>query len=385
VTQVGTGTPASLPVAQPSTRTGATTSVPAVELRGLEKRFAAQVAVYPLDLTVAAGEFLTLLGPSGCGKTTLLRMIAGLEVPSGGRVHVFGQDITDRPPNKRPLNLVFQRATLFPHLNVADNIAFGPKLRRDSREEVSQKQEAMLELVDLAGFGSRRVSELSGGQAQRVALARALVNNPRVLLLDEPLSALDLAVRRQLQRKLKEIHRTLGTTFVYVTHDQEEALSMSDRVAVMRGGRIQQLGTPKEIYQGPCSGFVARFLGLGNVLDSTVIAVHPDDLELRAGTLRVVVERIPSTTSPGDRFSIVVRPDMIELRPSSGAAVSGVNTLSGTVSDVRFGGSVVHYSVAGLERDWQVSLPAGEDRNYQVGSVVDLSWPRSAGVVMAPD
>jgi ABC-type Fe3+/spermidine/putrescine transport system ATPase subunit len=219
--------------------------VPAVELRGLEKRFAAQVAVYPLDLTVAAGEFLTLLGPSGCGKTTLLRMIAGLEVPSGGRVHVFGQDITDRPPNKLPLNLVFQRATLFPHLNVADNIAFGPQLRRDSREEVSQKQEAMLELVDLAGFGSRRVSELSGGQAQRVALARALVNNPRVLLLDEPLSALDLAVRRQLQRKLKEIHRTLGTTFVYVTHDQEEALSMSDRVAVMRGGRIQQLGTPR--------------------------------------------------------------------------------------------------------------------------------------------
>jgi ABC-type Fe3+/spermidine/putrescine transport system ATPase subunit len=330
-----------------------------VELRGLEKRFATQVAVYPLDLTVAAGEFLTLLGPSGCGKTTLLRMIAGLEVPTSGRVHVFGQDITDRPPNKRPLNLVFQRATLFPHLNVADNIAFGPKLRRASRQEVSQKQEAMLELVDLVGFGSRRVSELSGGQAQRVALARALVNNPRVLLLDEPLSALDLAVRRQLQRKLKEIHRTLRTTFVYVTHDQEEALSMSDRVAVMRGGRIQQIGTPKEIYQGPCSGFVARFLGLG--------------------------ERRSSTAAPGDRFSIVVRPDMIELRPSTGAAAPGANTLSGTISDVRFAGSVVHYSIIGLERDWQVSLPSSNDRNYQVGSVVDLSWPRSAGVVMAPD
>jgi spermidine/putrescine transport system ATP-binding protein len=385
VSQVGTGAAPSLPIAAPSTPTGAAAPLPAVELRGLEKRFATQVAVYPLDLTVAAGEFLTLLGPSGCGKTTLLRMIAGLEVPTAGRVHVFGQDITDRPPNKRPLNLVFQRATLFPHLNVADNIAFGPKLRRASRQEVSQNQEAMLELVDLVGFGSRRVSELSGGQAQRVALARALVNNPRVLLLDEPLSALDLAVRRQLQRKLKEIHRTLGTTFVYVTHDQEEAPSMSDRVAVMRGGRIQQIGTPKEIYQGPCSGFVARFLGLGNVLDSTVIAVHADEIELGAGALRVIVERRSSTAVPGDRFNIVVRPDMIELRPSTGAAAPEANTLSGTISDVRFAGSVVHYSITGLERDWQVSLPSGTDRDFQVGSVVELSWPRSAGVVMAPE
>ncbi len=240
-------------------------------------------------------------------------------------------------------------------------------------------------MVDLAGFGPRRVSELSGGQAQRVALARALVNNPRVLLLDEPLSALDLAVRRQLQSKLKEIHRTLGTTFVYVTHDQEEALSMSDRVAVMRAGRIQQLGTPKEIYQSPCSGFVARFLGLGNVLDSTVVAVRPDELELAAAGLRIVVDSRLSTASPGARFSVVVRPDMIELHPSNGAAPVGANTLSGTVSDVRFAGSVVHYNIMGLGRDWQVSLPSSADRNYQVGSVVDLSWPRSAGVIMAPE
>ena len=385
MSQVGTGAPPSHSSPERGQKPGAVAEVGAVELRGVEKRFVGQVAVYPLDLAVAAGEFLTLLGPSGCGKTTLLRMIAGLEVPSAGRIYVSGQDVTDRPPNKRPLNLVFQRPTLFPHLNVAENISFGPKLRHASRQEISQKQESMLELVDLVGFGSRRVNELSGGQAQRVALARALANNPRVLLLDEPLSALDLAVRRQLQGKLKDIHRTLGTTFIYVTHDQEEALSMSDRVAVMRNGRLQQLGAPKEIYQCPCSGFVARFLGLGNVLDSSVASVHADQVDLDCGDSRVVVGRPTFAVSPGDRVVVVVRPDLIQLASPTGAGAAAANTVDGTVVDVRFGGSVVHYSIRTTERHWHVSLPTGADRNFEVGSGVNLSWRSAACVVLPPE
>jgi spermidine/putrescine transport system ATP-binding protein len=356
----------------------------AVTLRGVEKRYTRQVAVHPLDLTVEDGEFFTLLGPSGCGKTTLLRMIAGLERPTGGSICIFGQDVTHRPPNKRPLNLVFQRATLFPHLSVADNIAFGPKLRRADKETLASLQERLLALVDLEGFGPRRVNELSGGQAQRVALARALANEPRVLLLDEPLSALDLAVRRQLQSKLKEIHRAVGTTFIYVTHDQEEALSMSDRVAVMRLGRVQQLGAPRHIYRHPSSAFVARFLGLSNVLDGQVAAGE-------AGTARVecpglVVLAIATAGSPGrgERASVVVRPDLIELTAAGPEPPGTVNGVAGTVSDVRFAGAVVHYSVASGPTTWQVSLPASADRDFPPGCPVHLSWePRACTVIPA--
>jgi spermidine/putrescine transport system ATP-binding protein len=214
----------------------------AVGLDSVTKRFATQVALHPIDLTVSEGEFVTLLGPSGCGKTTLLRIVAGLETPDDGTVTIFGADVTDRPANKRPVNLVFQRVTLFPHLTVAENVGFGPRLRRMARPRAREKVRAALELVRLPDFGDRRVDELSGGQAQRVALARALANDPKVLLLDEPLSALDLEIRRQLQAELKDIHRRLGLTFIYVTHDQEEAMSMADRVVVMRDGRIEQVG-----------------------------------------------------------------------------------------------------------------------------------------------
>ncbi|MCU1489554.1 MAG: potG [Acidimicrobiaceae bacterium] len=358
---------------------------PAVELKGIEKRFLTQVAVHPLDLSIAPGEFLTLLGPSGCGKTTLLRMIAGLELPSAGSVSVFGEDVTDRPPNKRPLNLVFQKATLFPHLSVAENIGFGPKLRRADRREVAAKVESLLELVDLAGYGPRRVNELSGGQAQRVALVRALANDPKVLLLDEPLSALDLAIRRQLQRELKDIHRRLGMTFIYVTHDQEEALSMSDRVAVMRDGRIQQLGSPVEIYRNPCSPFVARFLGLVNVIDAVVKDVVADGLVLDAAGLTVRTGRSADAGSvqAGDKVSIVVRPDCIDLSPLRGAGATGANRVEGIVADVRFAGSVVHYGVSTPGRDWQVSVPANHAGDLVAGDAVELTFGEAGCVVMA--
>ena len=288
----------------------------AVELSGIEKRFSTQIAVHPIDISVGEGEFVTLLGPSGCGKTTLLRIVAGLEVPTSGTVRIFGDDVTDRPANKRPVNLVFQRATLFPHLTVEENIAFGPKLRRVNKAATKARVESLLELVELPGYGSRRVNELSGGQAQRIALVRALANDPKVLLLDEPLSALDLAIRRQLQGELKDIHRRLGLTFLYVTHDQDEALSMSDRVVVMRDGRIQQVGTPVEIYRTPASPFVARFLGLSNVVGGVVASMSADEFVLEGEELRLVAARPDFALAVGDRVSVVIRPDVIEIRPA---------------------------------------------------------------------
>jgi spermidine/putrescine ABC transporter ATP-binding subunit len=352
----------------------------AVELSGIEKRFSTQVAVHPIDLSVADGEFVTLLGPSGCGKTTLLRIVAGLEVPNAGTVRIFGEDVTDRPANKRPVNLVFQRATLFPHLTVAENIAFGPRLRHADKQATRARVESLLELVELPGYGQRRINELSGGQAQRVALVRALANDPKVLLLDEPLSALDLAIRRQLQSELKDIHRRLGLTFLYVTHDQDEALSMSDRVVVMRDGRIQQIGTPVEIYRAPCSPFVAKFLGLSNVVSGAVSAVSANEIVLDGDGVRVVAARPGFATNTGDRLSVVIRPDVIEIGPAADEVRAG--EVGGVIEDVRFGGSVVHYAVKTARHDWQVSVGASKSQILSPGTKVTLRWRPEDCVVM---
>ncbi|MEA2367194.1 MAG: spermidine/putrescine transport system ATP-binding protein [Thermoleophilaceae bacterium] len=256
-----------------------------VALRGLTKRFDDVVAVDAIDLDVAAGEFLSLLGPSGCGKTTTLRLIAGFERPDEGAVLIGGEDVARLPPYKRDVNTVFQSYALFPHLKVLDNVAYGLKQRGLSKAERHGRARAMLELVRLPQVELRKPTQLSGGQQQRVALARALVMEPKVLLLDEPLGALDLKVRRQLQIELKRIQETVGVTFVYVTHDQEEALAMSDRVAVMNAGRIEQLGTPGEIYDRPASAFVADFIGETNFIerDGTTVAVRPERVQLRPG------------------------------------------------------------------------------------------------------
>jgi ABC-type Fe3+/spermidine/putrescine transport system ATPase subunit len=253
-----------------------------VALRGLTKRFDDVVAVDSVDLHVDAGEFMSLLGPSGCGKTTTLRLIAGFERPDEGSVLIAGEDVARLPPYRRDVNTVFQSYALFPHLKVLDNVAYGLKQRGFSKEERRQRALTMLELVRLPDVGSRKPKQLSGGQQQRVALARALVMEPKVLLLDEPLGALDLKVRRQLQIELKRIQATVGVTFVYVTHDQEEALAMSDRVAVMNDGRIEQVGTPRDIYDSPATPFVADFIGETNFIerDGTTIAVRPERVQL---------------------------------------------------------------------------------------------------------
>ena len=242
----------------------------AVTLAGITKRFGDVVAVDDIDLEINDGEFFAMLGPSGCGKTTTLRMIAGLDFPTVGSLKIFGDEVGTLPPNKRPVNTVFQNYALFPHMNVLDNVAFGLRMQGAGKADARAKAADAIELVQLAGMESRRPSQMSGGQQQRVALARALVNEPKVLLLDEPLGALDLKLRQEMQGELKRLQENLGVSFVFVTHDQEEALTMSDRIAVMNEGRLLQVGTPEEIYEHPTNRFVADFIGQTNLLEGTV-------------------------------------------------------------------------------------------------------------------
>jgi spermidine/putrescine transport system ATP-binding protein len=354
----------------------------AVTLDSVAKRFATQTALHPLDLTVSEGAFVALLGPSGCGKTTLLRIIAGLESPSSGTVSIFGTDMTGRPANKRPVNLVFQRVTLFPHLTVAENVGFGPRLRRVGKQQAADKVRAALEMVRLPDFGDRRVTELSGGQAQRIALARAIANDPKVLLLDEPLSALDLEIRRQLQAELKDIHRRLGLTFVYVTHDQEEAMSMADRVVVMNEGRIEQIGSPVQIYRQPRSPFVARFLGMSNVVEATVTSAADGYLQLDGTGLPLRVPAPPQAPAAGQRVTAVIRPDSFEIaRPADGPLSPAA--VAGTVADVRFIGSLVQYLVTVAGRKWQVSARAGSAEIFPEDTSVHLTWRPDEVIVMS--
>ena len=259
-----------------------------LELKNIKKSFSPGEAVLDdISLTVARGEFVTLLGSSGCGKTTTLRIIAGLEQADSGSVWINGQNVTELEPDKRDVNTVFQNYALFPHMNVAENIGYGLKLRKASKAEIKKKVAQMLELVQLEGYEKRKPSELSGGQKQRVAIARALVNNPKVLLLDEPLGALDLQLRRAMQTELKHLQKKLGITFIYITHDQEEAINMSDRIAVMDGGRILQIGTPDEIYNHPKTSYVATFVGNANILHGIVESAENENvvIDLRCGKI----------------------------------------------------------------------------------------------------
>jgi len=257
-----------------------------IEIEHIEKNFSENNVISPLSLEIYSGEFLTILGPSGCGKTTLLRMIAGFEEPSSGVIKLNGEAINSLPPYKRDMNLVFQHYALFPHMNVERNIQFGLKMKGISLEEQKVRADEAMRLTQLTEFRNRKPSQLSGGQQQRVAIARAIVNNPKVLLLDEPLGALDFKLRKDLQRELKNLQRELGITFIYVTHDQEEAMSMSDRIVVMNNGKIEQIGTPKEIYQNPASKFVATFIGENNFFDKGMkeIAVRPENIKVSHAT-----------------------------------------------------------------------------------------------------
>jgi spermidine/putrescine transport system ATP-binding protein len=297
------------------------------------------VAVEGASFDVLRGEFFSVLGPSGCGKTTILRMIAGFEIPSDGRIRLDGVDVRDTPPYRRNVNTVFQHYALFPHLSVFDNVAFGPRIKGLDGNELRRRVSAMLDVVRLSDLADRRPDQLSGGQRQRVALARALVNFPSALLLDEPLSALDRALRQAMQIELKRIQREVGIAFLFVTHDQEEALTMSDRVAVMRGGRVEQVGTPEDVYHAPASVFVAGFIGTANLIAATVEAVRGDRVVVRvAGAHRLEVQADRPVFSPGEPAVLMVRPERIRVAPEADALRHGVQA---TLTDTTFQGPVV--------------------------------------------
>ena len=302
-----------------------------IRLKGISKSFDGETVLDNMDLEIHDKEFITLLGPSGCGKTTTLRIVGGFETPDEGDVYFGGKRINDVPPYERQVNTVFQKYALFPHLNVFDNIAFGLRLRKTPDQEIKDKVKEMLKMVNLKGFERRRVETLSGGQQQRVAIARALINQPKVLLLDEPLSALDLKLRKDMQNELKNIQHQTGITFIYVTHDQEEALSMSDTVVVMENGHIQQIGSPTDIYNEPVNAFVADFIGESNIVDGVMLA------DCRAKFAGHVFECVDGGFEKNEPVDVVVRPEDVDVvAPEKGM-------LKGLVTGVTFRG--VHYEI----------------------------------------
>ncbi|MET9533499.1 ABC transporter ATP-binding protein [Streptomyces sp. NPDC006649] len=348
-----------------------------VRLAGISKTYGSFTAVHPLDLTVPQGSFFALLGASGCGKTTTLRMIAGLEDPTTGTVRLGDRDVTDLPPYKRPVNTVFQSYALFPHLDVTENIAFG--LRRRGIKSVKKQVGDMLDLVQLGDFAHRKPHQLSGGQQQRVAVARALINHPQVLLLDEPLGALDLKLRRQMQLELKRIQTEVGITFVHVTHDQEEAMTMADTVAVMNGGRVEQLGAPAELYENPDTTFVANFLGTSNLIEAEVVEAAADITVLASGArLRLPADRCTAATSSGGKLLVGVRPEKIALAHADDAAeiAEGRNRITGRIADSSFIGVSTQYVIdspvcTGLEVYVQ---NVERDSRLSPGADVVLHW-----------
>jgi len=345
--------PAPISASRPAARDDADASEPDVEIADVTKRFGEVVAVDRMNLRIAHGEFYSLLGPSGCGKTTTLRMIAGFEQPTEGEIFLAGQPIAGVPPFRRNVNTVFQHYALFPHMNVAQNVGYGLRQRKVDKAEEARRVGEALELVRLGGYGMRRVWEMSGGQQQRVALARALVNRPTVLLLDEPLGALDLKLRKEMQLELKALQREVGITFVYVTHDQEEALTMSDTIVVMRDGRIQQQGGPTELYERPVNHFVAGFIGSSNFLPGTLVGGVDGGGRARVRSERglelsgYVTDR-EAEAAAGTEVTVAIRPERMEVRPGSDAAATpsgGWHEIPGTIHQGTYLGDQTEYRI----------------------------------------
>jgi spermidine/putrescine transport system ATP-binding protein len=356
----------------------------AIALEGVSKRFGKAEAVRNVTLAIGDGEFFSLLGPSGCGKTTTLRMIAGFEIPDEGRIVLQGKDVTSVFSNRRPVNMVFQQYALFPHMSIYDNIAFGLKVKRVSRREHRGRIDEMLRVVELEGLERRRPRQLSGGQQQRVALARALVNQPAALLLDEPLGALDVKLRKQMQLELKRIQAELGTTFVYVTHDQEEALAMSDRIAVMNGGQVEQIGGPREIYEHPKTAFVADFIGSLNALELTVDELVGGYAVMRLGDRERVVVPVGARTRAGDSFRIAVRPERVQIGPAASALHDRVSRLEGTFAEIVYLGMYTQFHV-GTRAGRVISNRLADEllSPIEVGNRVALSWEPEHTSVLA--
>ena len=351
-----------------------------VHLDAIAKSFGSVKALHEISLDVRQGEILTLLGPSGCGKTTLMRIIAGFEDPTTGQIEINGTNMMGVPPERRPVNMVFQRYALFPHLDVFDNIAFGLRIKKVPKEQIRTEVKRILELVQMQDLADRWINQLSGGQSQRVALARALVNQPAVLLLDEPLAALDLKIRQHMLTELKRIHTETGTTFIYVTHDQDEAMMLSDRIVLMNKGGIEQIGSPEELYASPASLFAAQFLGDTNFLDARVVAIDGTTARCDIG---VAVIDIPSKgLAAGDAVKLSVRPETIVL--GNPGAATAAPSLAGLVKDFAFIGNRIVYWVTLTNGETLRCQEARtvQGQRFQRQAAVTVSWPVEANVVL---
>jgi spermidine/putrescine transport system ATP-binding protein len=360
---------------------------PEIGLIGLTKRFGDVVAVDDVSLSIGSGEFFSLLGPSGCGKTTTLRMIGGFDLPTSGTIELRGRDVTRDPPDRRPVNMVFQSYALFPHLDVAGNIAFGLKRRGANPAEIRRRTGAILELVHLGGYEKRRTHELSGGQQQRIALARALVNEPHVLLLDEPLGALDLKLRKRLQVELKRIQMDVGITFVYVTHDQEEALTMSDRIAVMNRGRVEQVGPPEDLYDRPATAFVADFIGTTNLLSGTVESVGGGTAQIRLDSgERCRIAAVGRAS--GESVQLSIRPEAITIDGApdaaggASAAPADGSAIPATIEQVAYLGAAVQYQVRTHGGLGLTVLAGKTGPRFESGGAVRLAWLPAEALVI---
>jgi spermidine/putrescine transport system ATP-binding protein/putrescine transport system ATP-binding protein len=359
-----------------------------LSIRNMAKHFGSVRALDGVSIDIAQGEFFALLGASGCGKTTLLRILAGLETPTAGSVFMDGQDITAVPPERRPVNMMFQNYAIFPHLNVAQNIGYGLRKYRLSRDETARRVEEALRLVKLEGYGERRSTEISGGQAQRVALARSLIKRPKVLLLDEPLSSLDKALREQMRVELCALQQSVGITFVFVTHDQEEALSMADRIAVMSAGKILQIDTPENLYEAPRSREVAAFIGSMNFIDAKVEGVDKDAVIVDAGPVGRLRAAIPDggAPAPGTLVSVGIRPEKLVLSesPPDGA----VNAVRGRLAAASYLGERSHFyiSIDGLAEPLSVARQNTSARPVRSADTeLWLSWSPDAAIILPAD
>ncbi len=353
------------------------TQIPDLETTDVVKNFGATVAVDQVNFEVKKGAFFSILGPSGCGKTTLMRMIAGFEGPSSGDILIRGSSVIDVPPNRRPVNMVFQHLALFPMMNVAKNIGYGLRRRGISGKEIDRAVDAVLERVGLPGMGPRKIDQLSGGQKQRIAIARCLILEPTLLLLDEPLGALDLKLREQMKIELKQLQAEIGTTFLYITHDQSEALVMSDQVAVMNHGRFEQVATPQELYYRPNTSFVAGFVGDANRWSGKVETVSGDELRLHGQGGVAIVATAVGGISVGMDVEIFVRPESVFISRAEAEIAEFDNKIEGAVDSLLFDGgrSSALISVAGDDRDISVALPqTGQFSNLQAGEKVYLGW-----------